>query len=134
MRGYPLPSGQTHRYGYNEWYGDAGTGLSGVGNSYDYGFRIYNPRYARFLSVDPVAGNYPEISSYLYAFNSPISLVDIDGLFGGVPIHSHVNSNDLGAPESGGGRSTPESEKEVERYQQARIARGHKPETQGKPL
>jgi RHS repeat-associated protein len=44
-------------YGFNgqeksdEVYGD--------GNVYDYGFRIYNPRIGKFLSVDPLSKSYP---------------------------------------------------------------------------
>jgi RHS repeat-associated protein len=35
----------------NETYGD--------GNVYDYGFRIYNPRLGKSLSVDPLTNSYP---------------------------------------------------------------------------
>ena len=47
---------------------------------YDYGFRIYNPGIARFLSVDPLALDYPELTPYQFASNSPILAVDLDGL------------------------------------------------------
>ena len=70
-----------YRYGYNgkeqdpEW--------QGTGNSYDYGFRIYNPRIAKFLSVDPLFQSYPWLSTYQFAQNDPIRNIDIDGLEGG---------------------------------------------------
>jgi hypothetical protein len=51
--------------------------------SYDYGFRIYNPAIARFLSVDPLAPDFASQSPYVYAANSPIKFVDIDGLYAG---------------------------------------------------
>ena len=47
-----------HRYGVNgkemdnEVREEASTGTSGTGNHYDYGFRVYDPRIAKFLSVD----------------------------------------------------------------------------------
>ena len=31
---------------------------------YDYGFRIYNPSIARFLSVDPLTRSYPMLTPY----------------------------------------------------------------------
>ena len=34
---------------------------------------------ARFLSVDPHAGNYPSITPYAYSLNTPIKFVDPDG-------------------------------------------------------
>jgi uncharacterized protein RhaS with RHS repeats len=52
---------------------------------YDYGFRIYDPRIARFLSVDPLSDNFPELTPYQYASNNPIMFIDIDGLEGGTP-------------------------------------------------
>ena len=54
--------------------------VSGEGNSYDYGFRIYNPRLGKFLSVDPLGSSYPWNSKYAYAENDVISSIDLDGL------------------------------------------------------
>ena len=55
-------------------------GVGGGGSSYDYGFRIYNPQIARFLSVDPLAPSYPWYTPYQFAGNMPIWCIDIDGL------------------------------------------------------
>ncbi|MEI6882004.1 MAG: RHS repeat-associated core domain-containing protein, partial [Bacteroidota bacterium] len=52
----------------------------GTGNLYDYGFRIYNPRLGKFLTVDPLTKTYPELTPYQYASNSPIAGIDLDGL------------------------------------------------------
>jgi hypothetical protein len=46
----------------------------------DYGFRIYNPRIAKFLSVDPLMSSYPELTPYQFASNTPIQAIDLDGL------------------------------------------------------
>jgi RHS repeat-associated protein len=56
----------------NETYGD--------GNEYDYGFRIYNPRIGRFLSVDPLTEEYPWYTPYQFAGNDAIRNIDRDGL------------------------------------------------------
>ncbi len=47
---------------------------------YDYGNRIYNPRYGKFLSVDPLTQSYPELTPYQFASNTPIAAIDLDGL------------------------------------------------------
>ena len=52
----------------------------GEGNVYDYGFRIYNPRLGKFLSVDPLTKSYPWYTPYQFAGNKPINCVDLDGL------------------------------------------------------
>ncbi|MBI1286295.1 MAG: hypothetical protein GC178_01840 [Flavobacteriales bacterium] len=68
-----------YRFGFNgkemdnEMYASSG-------NSYDYGFRIYNPRLGRFLSVDPLTNSYPWYTPYQYAANRPIACIDMDGL------------------------------------------------------
>jgi len=54
--------------------------MGGGGATYDYGFRIYNPNIARFLSVDPLMGSYPWYTPYQFAGNKPIQCIDRDGL------------------------------------------------------
>jgi RHS repeat-associated protein len=54
--------------------------VSGTGNQYDYGFRIYNPRIAKFLSIDPLTKSYPMLTPYQFASNTPIWAIDLDGL------------------------------------------------------
>ncbi|MCB0842116.1 MAG: N-acetylmuramoyl-L-alanine amidase [Bacteroidetes bacterium] len=46
---------------------------------YDYGFRWYMADVGRFVSVDPLAENFQDISTYVYALNNPVNLVDPDG-------------------------------------------------------
>jgi RHS repeat-associated protein len=52
----------------------------GTGNEYDYGFRIYNTRLGKFLSVDPLTQTFPMLTPYQFASNSPIWAIDLDGL------------------------------------------------------
>ena len=54
--------------------------MGGGGSTYDYGFRIYNPQIARFLSVDPLSPKYPWFTPYQFAGNMPINSIDLDGL------------------------------------------------------
>jgi RHS repeat-associated protein len=67
-----------YRFGFNGKEQDPET--YGTGNIYDYGFRIYNPRIAKFLSVDPLFKSYPWYTPYQFAGNKPIAAVDLDGL------------------------------------------------------
>lgn len=46
--------------------------------------RIYDPRLGRFLTVDPITSNYPELTPYQFASNRPIDGIDLDGLEWGV--------------------------------------------------
>ncbi|MBC7389049.1 MAG: hypothetical protein H7329_07560 [Opitutaceae bacterium] len=55
-------------------------GICSVGSTYDYGFRIYNPVIGKFLSVDPLTKDYPELTPYQFAANTPIQAIDLDGL------------------------------------------------------
>ncbi|HUC83311.1 MAG TPA: RHS repeat-associated core domain-containing protein [Flavisolibacter sp.] len=74
LRGYALHGVADYRYGFNGKENDLETGWQ------DYGFRIYDPRLGRFLSVDPLADSYPWFTPYQFAGNMPIWAVDIDGL------------------------------------------------------
>lgn len=76
--GAPLP-GRTfeiaeYKYGYNGKENDKETGYQ------DYGFRMYDPNIARFISVDPLTKQYPWYSPYQFAGNKPIWFTDLDGL------------------------------------------------------
>ena len=73
-----------YRFGFNGKEQD--NEVSGSGNSYDYGFRIYNPRLGKFLSVDPLFRSYPWFTPYQFAANDPVRNIDIDGLEGGSAI------------------------------------------------
>ncbi len=67
-----------YRFGFNgkerddSWFG--------TGTIYDYGFRIYDARIGKFLSVDPLTKSYPMLTPYQFASNTPLMGVDKDGL------------------------------------------------------
>ena len=50
-----------------------------TGTSYDFGARLYDPRVAAWLSLDPQAGKHPELSPYAYVNRNPITCIDPDG-------------------------------------------------------
>ena len=62
------------RYRYNGKEKDEESGL------YEYGQRYYAPWLCRFVSVDPIAEDYPHLSSYNYASNRPVTSIDLEGL------------------------------------------------------
>ena len=47
---------------------------------YYYGMRYYAAWLCRFVSVDPLQFEYPELTPYQYASNRPITGIDLDGL------------------------------------------------------
>ncbi|MDA3613492.1 RHS repeat domain-containing protein, partial [Polluticaenibacter yanchengensis] len=69
--------GGGYRYGFNGKEND--NEISGEGNKLDFGARIYDSRLGRWLSVDPLQKKYPGFSTYNYALNSPVFLLDPDG-------------------------------------------------------
>ncbi len=73
----------SYRFGFNGKEKDS-EGMGGGLSTYDYGFRIYNPAIAKFLSVDPLIKGYPSLSPYQYASNTPIAAIDVDGMEGGL--------------------------------------------------
>ena len=76
MPGRKYSSGK-YRYGFNGKRMD--NEIKGIGNSYDYGARIYDPRIVRWLSSDPAITEYPSYSPYNFALNNPIINLDNDG-------------------------------------------------------
>jgi RHS repeat-associated protein len=67
-----------YRYGFNGMERD--DELKGIGNSINYKARIYDPRLAKFLSVDPLTSSFPWYTPYQFAGNKPIMAIDLDGL------------------------------------------------------
>jgi len=70
---------ESYRYGFNGKEHDKDFN-SATGAIYDYGFRIYDSRIAKFLSVDPLTGSYPWYTPYQFAGNKQIWAIDMDGL------------------------------------------------------
>ena len=73
-----------HRYGYNgkemdnEIMGSANS-VVGTGESYDFGERMYDPRLAKWMSVDPFCQSYPGMSPYNSMADCPIFVTDPSG-------------------------------------------------------
>ncbi|EJF55182.1 RHS repeat-associated core domain protein [Saprospira grandis DSM 2844] len=77
MPGRKFVSGEDYRFGFNGKEDDRDWGTQ---NIQDYGFRLYNPSIGKFLSVDPLAPKYPELTCYQFASNTPLWAIDLDGL------------------------------------------------------
>ncbi|HTN46376.1 MAG TPA: RHS repeat-associated core domain-containing protein [Flavipsychrobacter sp.] len=67
-----------YRFGFNGQEKD--NEIKGLGNSLDFSFRIHDTRLGRFLSIDPLAKQYPWNSTYAFAENRPIDGLDLEGL------------------------------------------------------
>ena len=70
-------AGSRYRYGFNGKEND--NEVKGERNQQDYGFRIYDSRLGKFLSVDPLYKEYPWNSTYAFAENDVIRSIDLDG-------------------------------------------------------
>ncbi len=84
---------QDYRYGYNGKEND--NEVKGESNQQDYGFRVYDPRVGRFLSVDPLTKDYPMLTPYQFASNRPIDGVDLDGLEWMMKINSENGKTEI---------------------------------------
>ena len=78
-----LPFGETlvdeHLNSYNSPFKYNGKEFDAETGNYYYGARYYDPKWSIFISVDPLAEKFPNVSPYAYALNNPIVLVDPDG-------------------------------------------------------
>ena len=56
-----------------------------LGDYYSFEYRVHDARLGRFLSVDPLFSDYIYQSTYVFANNSPLRLIDLFGLGPGDP-------------------------------------------------
>jgi RHS repeat-associated protein len=68
-----------YRFGFNGKEKDNDV-KGGEGLQQDYGMRIYDTRLGRFLSVDPIASDFPWYTPFQFAGNTPLQAIDLDGL------------------------------------------------------
>ncbi|EJF52003.1 hypothetical protein SapgrDRAFT_0250 [Saprospira grandis DSM 2844] len=78
MPGRKFVSGEGYRFGFNGQEEDPD--IHGGGIVFKY--RTEDARVARFFAVDPIAAQYPELTPYQVASNSPIYLIEVEGLEG----------------------------------------------------
>ncbi len=70
---------RTEQYSYGFNGKEKEDEISGNGNEYDFGSRIYDSRLGRFMSIDKEYKLYPEFSPYSYALNNPVRYKDEEG-------------------------------------------------------
>jgi len=88
--GRKFGGGNGYRYGFNGKENDKDISEGGQ----DYGMRIYDARVGKFLSVDPLGANFPMLTPYQFASNTPIWAIDLDGLEAKI-ISSTISNNNL---------------------------------------
>ncbi len=76
MPGRQLNAGG-YRYGFNGKEND--NEVKGEGNQVAFENRVYDPRIAKWLSLDPLQSKYPGESHYAFVSGNPILYKDVDG-------------------------------------------------------
>jgi RHS repeat-associated protein len=71
-------SGRATTRGFQGQEGDPE--LKGEGNSWNYKYRMHDPRIGRFFAVDPLAPQYPHNSPYAFSENKVIAWIELEGL------------------------------------------------------
>lgn len=85
---------QRGQHYYNSPYKFSGKELDEETGLYYYGARYYDPKVSIWLSVDPLAEEYPNIGGYTYCANNPINIIDPDGRFL-LDVHQRITKNAL---------------------------------------
>jgi len=67
-----------YRYGFQGQERD--DEVKGEGNSYNYKYRMHDPRLGRFFAVDPLLHKYPELTSYQFSGNRVVDAIELEGL------------------------------------------------------
>src|SRR5690606_1204906 len=65
---------------YNNPYKFNGKEMDRETGMYYYGARYYDPRISIFISIDPLAEEFPNYGGYVYTMNNPINLIDPTGM------------------------------------------------------
>jgi RHS repeat-associated protein len=68
----------SYRYGFQGQERD--DEVKGEGNSYNYTYRMHDPRLMRFFAVDPLFRKYPHNSPYAFSENRVIDGLELEGL------------------------------------------------------
>jgi RHS repeat-associated protein len=69
--------------------------IKGEGNSVNYTHRMYDTRLGRFLSIDPLTGQFPFYSPYHFSSNSPIITIELEGKQSGIRLNYTEGSVEL---------------------------------------
>lgn len=79
-----LPFGELlvdeHKNSYNSPFKYNGKEFDEETGNYFYGARYYDPKWSIFISVDPLAEQFPSWNSYHYVHQNPINLIDPTGM------------------------------------------------------
>jgi RHS repeat-associated protein len=70
-------AGVNYRYGFQGQEMD--DEIKGQGNSYNYEYRMHDPRLGRFFAIDPLAPKYPHNSPYAFSENRLIDRIELEG-------------------------------------------------------
>jgi RHS repeat-associated protein len=73
-----------YRYGFNGQ--ERIDEIHGEGNYLDFKYRGYDSRIGRFFATDPLKSSYPELTPYQFASNSPIFMIELEGLEGKIAV------------------------------------------------
>ena len=105
--GYGNENGRlAYRYGFqgqerdNEWKGD--------GNSYNYKYRVHDPRIGRFLSIDPLSTHFPWNSTYSFSMNRVIDMIELEGAEIARPAYQTLNGGYVTAIDGTGAEAMTE--------------------------
>jgi RHS repeat-associated protein len=75
---YQTAENTGYRYGFQGQERD--DEIKGSGNSINYKYRVHDPRLGRFLSLDPIASEFPWNSPYAFSENRVINSIELEGL------------------------------------------------------
>ncbi|WP_343748904.1 RHS repeat-associated core domain-containing protein, partial [Fluviicola sp.] len=68
--------------------------IKGEGNSLNYEYRMHDPRLGRFFAIDPLNIQYPNLTPYQFSSNSPIYMIELEGLEGTLYTYKIWYTND----------------------------------------